>query len=671
MANTKIVIKRSSGTATPTTLASGELAYSYSSNNAFIGSPTGDGALPIGGYNTYTAVNNATTANTASTIVKRDANGAFSGQLYGNSNTATALQTSRNFSISGGDIAASVQGFDGTGAVVLNASLNTVAGLSAGYYGGTTAVPVVQVSANGRIMSISNTTIATSFTVTGNTGSGSQAGGGTLTVQGSNGLSTTVSGTGGNETIVITPDSTFVRTTGNQGINGDLSITGNLVINGTTTTVNTATVTTTDSLIKLAANNTVGDVVDIGYYGSYNSSGVKYAGLIREGSGGANAGNFYLFRDLATDPTGNVVNYAGLTKGTLYADLAGATGLPVSSGISGLGTGVATFLATPTSSNLLAAVVSGNTGTGNLVFASSPTLTTPVIGAATGTSLNVSNGLVSTSTWGGTFLDGIVVDYTTGMGRISVGGADGISLYANTETTRTKLATFNANTAITDAIWQGAAVGVTYGGTGQSTLPIGQIVLGNGTGAVQALANVSTSVTGTLGATNTITSFTTDAWGRVTAYTGAAIAIAASQITSGTLPVARGGTNQTSFTSGQRVVFDGTSLSSQANTGTATLTGTLGAANTITSFTTNAYGDVTALTAGAISILGSQVTSAVGSATNLAGGLANQLPYQTGAGATSFLAAPGAADVAGSLQILTATAAGVPVWTTTLDGGTF
>ena len=147
-----------------------------------------------------------------------------------------------------------------------------------------------------------------------------------------------------------------------------------------------------------------------------------------------------------------------------------------------------------------------------------------------------------------------------------------------------------------------------------------------------------------MGATNTITSFTTDAWGRVTAYTGAAIAIAASQITSGTLPVARGGTNQTSFTSGQRVVFDGTSLSSQANTGTATLTGTLGAANTITSFTTNAYGEVTALTAGAISILGSQVTSAVGSATNLAGGLANQLPYQTGAGTTSFLAAPGAAD---------------------------
>ena len=594
MANTKIIIKRSGTTATPTSLANGEIAFSYASNNFFIGSPTGDGALPIGGLSTYNGVNTATSANTASVIVKRDSNYGFYGNLYGVANSATVLQTSRNFSVSGGDISASVQGFDGSAAVVLNASLNTVAGLSAGYYGGTTAVPVVQVSANGRIMSISNTTIATSFTVTGNTGSGSQAGGGTLTVQGSNGLSTTVSGTGGNETIVITPDNTFVRTTGNQGINGDLSITGNLVINGTTTTVNTATVTTTDSLIKLAANNTVGDVVDIGYYGSYNSSGVKYAGLIREGSGGANAGNFYLFRDLATDPTGNVVNYAGLTKGTLYADLAGATGLPVSSGISGLGTGVATFLATPTSSNLLAAVVSGNTGTGNLVFASSPTLTTPVIGAATGTSLNVSNGLVSTSTWGGTFLDGIVVDYTTGMGRISVGGADGISLYANTETTRTKLATFNANTAITDAIWQGAAVGVTYGGTGQSTLPIGQIVLGNGTGAVQALANVSTSVTGTLGATNTITSFTTDAWGRVTAYTGAAI-----------------------------------------------------------------------------SILGGQVTTAVNHATNIDAGGANQLPYQTGAGATSFVQAPGSADITYSTQILTATAAGVPVWTTTLDGGSF
>jgi hypothetical protein len=67
------------------------------------------------------------------------------------------------------------------------------------------------------------------------------------------------------------------------------------------------------------------------------------------------------------------------------ATLTNATGLPISTGVSGLGTGVATFLATPTSANL-AAAVTNETGSGALVFATSPTLVTPNIGVATGTS---------------------------------------------------------------------------------------------------------------------------------------------------------------------------------------------------------------------------------------------------------------------------------------------
>lgn len=51
--------------------------------------------------------------------------------------------------------------------------------------------------------------------------------------------------------------------------------------------------------------------------------------------------------------------------------------LPVGS-ITGLGAGVATFLATPSSANLLAAV-SDETGSGALVFGTSPTLVTPKI----------------------------------------------------------------------------------------------------------------------------------------------------------------------------------------------------------------------------------------------------------------------------------------------------
>lgn len=53
--------------------------------------------------------------------------------------------------------------------------------------------------------------------------------------------------------------------------------------------------------------------------------------------------------------------------------LTNCTGLPISTGVSGLGTGVATFLGTPSSANLRAAVTD-ETGTGALVFADSPAL---------------------------------------------------------------------------------------------------------------------------------------------------------------------------------------------------------------------------------------------------------------------------------------------------------
>jgi hypothetical protein len=67
--------------------------------------------------------------------------------------------------------------------------------------------------------------------------------------------------------------------------------------------------------------------------------------------------------------------------------LTNATGLPISTGVSGLGTGVATFLATPTSANL-AAALTDETGTGANVFATSPTLVTPVLGTPTSGTLS-------------------------------------------------------------------------------------------------------------------------------------------------------------------------------------------------------------------------------------------------------------------------------------------
>jgi len=97
--------------------------------------------------------------------------------------------------------------------------------------------------------------------------------------------------------------------------------------------------------------------------------------------------------------TKQVTNALLFTNSTLVAPALGTpasgvltncTGLPIATGVSNLGTGVATFLATPSSANLLAALTD-ETGTGANVFANTPTLITPVIGAATGTSLSLSS----------------------------------------------------------------------------------------------------------------------------------------------------------------------------------------------------------------------------------------------------------------------------------------
>jgi hypothetical protein len=105
---------------------------------------------------------------------------------------------------------------------------------------------------------------------------------------------------------------------------------------------------------------------------------------------------------ITTTGTGNGVR---ATSPTLVSPLLGTptsgvltncTGLPVSTGISGLAAGIAAFLAVASSANLLTAVTD-ETGTGALVFANSPVFVTPNIGAATGTSLALSAGMTATT----------------------------------------------------------------------------------------------------------------------------------------------------------------------------------------------------------------------------------------------------------------------------------
>lgn len=74
------------------------------------------------------------------------------------------------------------------------------------------------------------------------------------------------------------------------------------------------------------------------------------------------------------------------TTGRLTA-AANVTITPAIGSITGLGSGVSTFLITPSSANLISAITD-ETGTGSLVFANTPTLVTPILGVATATSIN-------------------------------------------------------------------------------------------------------------------------------------------------------------------------------------------------------------------------------------------------------------------------------------------
>ena len=627
ISNTSILIKRSSSTATPASLQNGELAYSFSSNTIFIGGP-GSSVLKIGGQAYTSQIDAATSSNTVSTLVKRDTSGGFFGQLYGNANTASSLQNAQNFSITGGDITASGVAFYGNNAVALNASLNSIPGLSAGTYGSTTAVPVVTVAANGRVTSISTSSISTSLNITDGTTSNTINAGASLYFKPGGGVTTTVSA----NTVTFGTDNTVLRSNttgvGVQTVSTDLTVAGNLIVTGTQTFVNTSTVVTNDSLIKLAANNTVADVVDIGFYGASNTgSSVTYSGLIREGSGGSAAGNFYLFKNLATDPTGNTVNYSGLTA-----------------------------------ANLIAGVITAN-------------------------SLYSSNGVVSTGVYTGSYSDGIILDYQTGNARISAGTGDGFTFYNTADTTRVALMNISSSGVIGTASWGGATIGTGYGGTGLTsftsggavyatsgsalttgTLPFtaggtgatsftnGQLVIAAGS-SLQSLANSTYTLTGGLSAANTITSLTVDAYGRVTAATGAAI--------SG-LTVAQGGTGQSSFTNGQLIVGSGTGALQQIANVSTSVTGSLTTNNTITSITTDAYGRLTAYTGAAISGL-----TVPQGGTGLSTATLNGITFGNGTGALGVTAAAGSSDQTWSNQILTVTNAGVPVWSSALDGGTF
>jgi hypothetical protein len=176
------------------------------------------------------------------------------------------------------------------------------------------------------------------------------------------------------------------------------------------------------------------------------------------------------------------------TTGTLPAGRGGT-------GLTALGTGVAKFLATTSSANL-ATAVTGETGTGALVFATSPTLVTPTIGVATATSIN-----------------SLVLNRGTGTGNAESVAVGGTALDSATNGEKNTAVGYAAGTQVTsgkESIFIGWTAGKDYT-TGEKSIYIGaesqassggatnEIVIGQGK---TGLGNNTTFIAGDTGVYN-------------------------------------------------------------------------------------------------------------------------------------------------------------------------
>jgi hypothetical protein len=476
-----ITVAAAAGTLTGTTLASNVTASSLTS---------------VGTLGSLTVTNPITGSVTGS-----------SGSTTGNAATATALATGRTIAITG-DIAYTSPSFDGTGNVTAAGTLATVA--TPGSTGGSTAIPIITINAKGLTTSITTAAvIAPAGTLSGNT----LAAGVTASSLTSLGTIANLTATAG--TISTTPTastdianklyvdtvaqgldakaSCVAATTADITLSGAQTIDGVSIVAGNRVLVKNQTLSQNNG-IYLCASGSWTRTTDANTWDALTSAFTFIeqgtangdCGFVCTANAGGTLGTTALpwsqFSGAGTFTAGTGLTLTGSVF-SLTSPVAVANG---GTGLTSLGSGVATFLGTPSSANL-AAAVSDETGSGSLVFATSPTLVTPALGtpsALVGTNITgTASGLTAGNVTTNANLTGAItsVGNATSLGSFSSANLAG----ALTDETGSGAAVFATSPTLVTPILGTPQSGTLSSCTG---LPISTGVSGLGTGIATALA---------------------------------------------------------------------------------------------------------------------------------------------------------------------------------------
>jgi hypothetical protein len=531
---------------------------------------------------------------------------------------------------------------------------------TAGTYGSASSVPVITTNASGQVTSVTNTSIAIS---------GSQITSGTI---GSSYLSGSYTGITGVGTLTAGTWNASTIGVAYGGTGATTFSAGYVKANGTTAFTTVSTIPNTDisglgtmstqnanSVAITGGSATLGTLITsslTGYLYGNGSSAVTASTTIPTSALSGNFVSTFSAGTTGLTPSSNTAGAITLA-GTLNV-ANGGTGVTSSSGANSvvlrdangnittncLFEGYATQAASGTTITLTASSAQNYqiTGSGGQTI-KLPSGTTLPNGALFTFNNNQSSGAIT-----------VVNNSSTTIATINSGGYVTIVLLDNStaagswdrhDSTPANVS-WSTNTldyagSITSATWNGNVIAINRGGTnGTATPTAGGIAYGSGT------AYAFTTV-GSSGQVLTSNGSGTPTW----ATPASSITLSDDTTTNATryplYAAATSGTISTEYVSSTKLQFN-------PSTGVFTSTSFSGAGTGLT-------GTASGLSIGGNAATATSATSAT-TATNLAGGANGSVPYQTGSGATTFLAA-------GTNGYVMTLAAGVPTWAAAASSG--